>query len=76
MNNERRKLLQKQIDIIEQAKQDIEILKDEEQKYADDMPENLQSSDKHDKAEQAVSSLEEAINNIDEAIQQMNGTIQ
>lgn len=39
----------------------LEALRDEEQDYADNMPEALQSSDKHDAAEQAVSSMQDAL---------------
>lgn len=46
MNNDRRKLLREQLDILESVKTEIESLKDEEQDYADNMPDNLQDSEK------------------------------
>lgn len=69
MNKNRRKLLQQQLDILQQVKAEIESLKDDEQQYADDIPENLQNSNKHTTAEQAVSNLEYAISKINEAIE-------
>lgn len=38
----------------------LESLKDEEQEYLDNIPENLQGSERYDRAEQAVDSLEQA----------------
>lgn len=67
MNAERRKaltLLQgEMMDIVERLNQ----LKDEEQDYKDNMPENMQSGEKGDKADTAISELETAIENIESA---------
>ena len=40
---------------------EIERLKDEEQEYLDNIPENMQSSDRYYAAEEAVSNLENAV---------------
>ena len=53
---------------IEQAKSLLEGARDEEQEYYDNMPENLQASDKGEAAENAVSNLDEAISAIEEAL--------
>ena len=68
MNNARRAALAKIGEVIEEAKGDIEMLRDEEQEYLDAMPESLQSSEKHGTAENAVSSMDNAINSIEEVI--------
>ncbi len=68
MNKARREALAKIGEAIEEAKGDIEMLRDEEQEYLDAIPESLQSSDKHDTAENAVSSMDDAINRLEEVV--------
>lgn len=68
MNNTRRKELQKIYDIITDAKENLEILMDEEEEYKDNIPENLQYSERYEKAEEACDSLYEAIGNLEEAL--------
>ena len=53
MNKVRRKELQELYDIISEAKDRLEMLHDEEEEYKDNMPENLQSSERYEKAEAA-----------------------
>ena len=53
---------------LEALKSELEALRDGEQEYADNMPASLQSSEKHDTAENAVSSMDSAIDNLDSAI--------
>jgi len=74
MNKTRRKALEKINAQIEDIVAGIEMLRDEEQEYIDNMPEGLQGSDKAEMAEDAVSSMESALeslagaaNSIDEA---------
>ena len=68
MNNVRRKELQRIYDILADAKDNIEILMDEEEDYKDNIPENLQGSERYEKAEEACDNLYEAISNIEEAL--------
>lgn len=51
MNKQRRKSLNKLIEKLEEVKSDLESLKDEEEEYRDNMPENLQGSERYEKAE-------------------------
>ena len=60
MNNSRRKELEKAVNLLEEAQSIIEDCRDEEQDYLDNMPENLQYSEKHDMAEEVVNNLESA----------------
>ena len=76
MNKERRKELQKLYDIIADAKDNLDILRDEEEEYKENIPENLQGSQRYETAEAAVdaitfavSSLEEALDQIEEAME-------
>ena len=68
MNNTRRKALSK---LAEEARElagkladlktALEDLKGEEEEYRDNMPENLQGSEKYEAADAAVSAMEEAL---------------
>lgn len=68
MNNARRKQLDKIISKIEVTKNDLESVLADEEEYRDNMPENLQSSERYERAESAVSELESAIDCIDDVI--------
>jgi len=75
MNKVRRTSLQEISVKMEDLKSDIEALRDEEQEYADNMPDSLQSSEKHDTAENAVSSMDEAIEGLESAINAIGQSI-
>ena len=84
MNNDRRKSLNGAIDrlkeaaqaidwdrvkgILEDAKSDIETIKDEEQEYYDNMPENMQGGEKGEKAQEAVQAMEDALSALEDAM--------
>ena len=67
MNNKRRDLLRLAISSLEQASEYISRALDQEQDCLDNMPENLQYSERYEKMEDVISHLEESIENIDEA---------
>lgn len=68
MNKQRRAAIQKISDQLDFLCFTLEKLKNEEQEYIENMPENLRNSERYDTAEQAVSYLEDAISNISEAV--------
>ena len=68
MNKNRRKALEKIHEKLEGLMLEIEELQQEEQEYADNMPENLQGSEKHEKAETAAYALDEARESIQSCI--------
>ena len=84
MNNARRKkinnIIEKGSDIVElleEIKAAIEEVKDEEQDYLDNIPENLQNSEKYELADNAVQSLESALDWIDNIdIEELNGYLE
>lgn len=76
MNKQRRKELNEIISKLESLRDDLECLQNEEQDYYDNMPENLQCSERGERAEAAVSSLEDALYNIDSAIDSINEAIE
>jgi hypothetical protein len=68
LNKQRREQISRAIAFLEEAQGILELAKDDEQSYYDDMPENLQGSDKGQAAEEAISNLETAIGSIEDAI--------
>jgi len=77
MNAQRRKSIQQVIDIlykaqdiISEANWEIDSIKDEEQEAYDNLPENLQYSEKGEKMEEAIDNLDNAHeNNLEDDIQ-------
>jgi F0F1-type ATP synthase membrane subunit b/b' len=72
MNNLRRKALMEIEDKIGELKSELETIRDEEQEYIDNMPESLQSSEKHEAGEVAVENMENIIDSLSEAITYMD----
>lgn len=68
MNKARRKALDEVISKIEEAKELLENLQAEEEEYRDNMPENLQGSERHEAADAAVDNMSSAVDALDEAI--------
>lgn len=72
MNNARRKAIReivKKLETIEEeicfVKENTETLKDEEEEYLENIPENFQNSERYEKAEDAFCNLESAIDLLD-----------
>ena len=72
MNKVRRKTIEEIIASLESLKEDIQAVYDEEEEYRDNMPENLQSSEKYETADNAVEALDSAMSSLDEAIEYLN----
>lgn len=68
MNKARRKELEELYDIIYEAKDRLEMLHDEEEKYRDNIPENLQGSERYERAEEAVDALDSAMSSLEDAL--------
>lgn len=67
MNNKRRDSLKLAVQLLERASGYVSQALDAEQDCLDNMPENLQSSERYEKMEAAIDSLEAAIESIDSA---------
>lgn len=67
MNKARRKALDEVISKIEEAKELLENLQAEEEEYRDNMPENLQGSERYEAADAAVDNMSSAVDALDEA---------
>lgn len=68
MNKQRRRELQNIIDELNILRSKLEDIQNEEEEYRDNIPENMQSSEKYEIAEVAYDSMSEAIDSIEEAI--------
>jgi len=71
MNKARRKALRGVVDTIMDARAALEPLTDEETEYRDNMPENLQGSEKAERADESASALENALDSLDDAVEQI-----
>lgn len=72
MNNNRRKEIKKIIKQIKIIQSQIEDVRDDEQDYYDDIPENLQESKYHDISESAIENLDLAVETIEELINNLS----
>ena len=71
MNKARRKALRGVVDAIMDARATLGPLTDEETEYRDNMPENLQGSEKAERADESASALENALDSLDDAVEQI-----
>lgn len=76
MNKERRKSLREIQSKLESLGQDLEALKEEEEEYRDNMPENLQESERYQRADEVCNLLMEALENLDNAYQQIEEAVE
>ena len=72
MNKERRKELAKAIAQLEEIRDTIEYVRDEEQEAYDNMPESLQDTDRGQAMLEAIDNLDYATGNIDDAIDNLS----
>lgn len=68
MNKERRKNINNTIEKLREINETISIILEEEEIYRDNMPENLQNSEKYEKADQACDNLQECIDELESII--------
>lgn len=68
MNNVRRKTLNQIVDQLQILQAEIESVMCEEEEYRDNMPENLQSSERYEKADEACSVMQDAIDGLEDVI--------
>lgn len=67
MNKQRRKKLEKAFNLIDQAKDILEEVKDEEQEAHDNLPESFQYGEKGEEMEGYIEMLDEAYGYLDDA---------
>lgn len=68
MNKARRKQLEEIIERIQGISEDLESIMSDEEEYRDNMPENLQWSERYEIAYNACYAMQDALDNLEEAI--------
>ena len=68
MNKVRRKRIDEIMEQLENLKGEIESVLDEETEYRDNIPENMQQSERYERADENCNNLQSAMDSIDEAI--------
>lgn len=73
MNKDRRKRIEEALVKLEEIKDEITAITEEEQEAFDNMPEGLQSSVKGEAMQSAIDALSEAESDLDSVISQLQG---
>lgn len=76
MNNQRRREIRDIHNRITDAVETLRVVADEEENYRDAMPENLQGSEKYDRADEVVGILETACDDIETALGELEGAME
>lgn len=76
MNKIRRKSLLEIIDKLEDLNITLEYLKQEEEQYRDNMPENLQGSERYQQSDEACDNMDDAITSLEDAINAIEAAIE
>lgn len=75
MNKDRRKRIADLREQIDCTKNELEEVMDEEQECRDNLPDNLQDSEKAEKMDDVIGAIEYAIGNLDEAIDNLEEAV-
>ena len=76
MNAPRRKSIQEVIDQLEELKSTIETIMDEEQEAYDNLPENLQGSERGEAMSEAADNLDSAFSSMEEVLDYLTSAIE
>ena len=76
MNKARRKALKVILESVQDLRDQLELLHDEEEEYRESIPENLQSSEKYEKADAAVYALSEAVESLENAAAEIESAME
>ena len=68
MNKARRKNIQDVVDQLEELKSALEGIQGEEEEYRDNIPENLQGSERYEKSDEACDTLSGAVDGLEDII--------
>ena len=76
MNKARRKTIEIVAASIENAISELEMCRDEEQNYYDNMPDPLRDSSRGEAADDCISNLDDAISSLEDALNSVNSSIE
>jgi chaperonin cofactor prefoldin len=68
MNKVRRQQLKKWLEDLENIKNELERIAEDEQEYYDNIPENLQNSERATDSEAAIDQMNEAVSSLEDVI--------
>lgn len=75
MNNTRRRQIRKVVEQIKSQIEELQTLQEEEQEYFDNMPENLQYSERGEKAELDADDLQNIIDELDSQLDEIENIL-
>jgi len=75
MNKQRRRDLRDALEQLERASAIVEMSADEEQSAHDNLPDELQWTERGERMEEVASELQEAVELIDQAVEIINGVL-
>lgn len=76
MNNIRRKQLRHISEKLSELLSELEVLRDEEQEYYDNMPESLTESERGQKSYEAISNLDDAYGSLEESLSSIDNAVE
>lgn len=76
MNNTRRRQVRQEIDKIRESLTELQTLQEEEQESFDNLPENLQYSEKGENMERCADELQNLIDNIEMEIDEVDNILE
>ena len=76
MNNKRRKEIEELIGRLEEILCETDAIKDDEEEYLNNIPDNLHNSERYEKAENASSNLDSAVSYLNDAIDYLREAIE
>ena len=76
MNKQRRKEISDLIERFESLCGDVESILEEEEEYRDNIPENLQGSERYERAEEACDNISSALDSLDEVIEYLGNALE
>lgn len=71
MNKVRRARVDEVIEKLQELQSEVESIMDEETEYRDNIPENMQQSERYETADQNCDCLQNAYDSIEEAVEQL-----
>ena len=75
MNNRRREKLKRAISKLGQSAEEISNIIDEEQDCLDNIPENLQASNRYENMEMVIDLLEDSVSSVESALEKIEEAI-
>lgn len=76
MNKTRRKALKDVTGQIMSAREGLQVVLEEEEEYRDNMPENLQASQRYEEADTCVETLQSAVDSLDEIVESISEIVE